>query len=666
MKLNGKFALTTGLFVVLNVVLSVYLIFSFLRVTELRRFQNETGNTITDWFKLRVTLSDMFSVSFDIEESDDIWNTRKESFKAHFDTITTFPLLESLSPETQEILSNSANLYKLISESFTSIDGEITQLQGVELGNITKGLLKSNGISAVYNNTANLESATIALIYLRLKNAIYKMNVYSDPFQKVLDDFHTALEQEVSANIAALTIRSFILLGVASLLMFFLITRMTGRITSRLKSITNETEHLAVKDLTGVLTDHDKDEIGELSRHLDNTLEALNIFMTAVKKTADEATGMSESINFSAGEVTAATTEISSNIESMERQFDNVSAAVRNAISALESMTSFLGTFVGDITYQNSTVSESSRSIAQMHESITLISRKGQEKVLQIENLKKIANEGEEKIEHTESLLSGVTTQLDDVYAFIEMINSIAEQTSILSMNAAIESAHAGEAGKGFAVVADEIQKLAESTAENAQLITSTLTEIIANVQKARTSSQVATTAFANTSGVIAELSATLNEIVNEISSVDNKSTKVSEQSSMIARSTGELSNKTSKLDVLRKTVVEEIGQMEAIFAEARNGISEINIGTGDILSRIMNINESSRQNKGKMENLHAMLNEFKTRSINGEGSDSAAAPNEKSTESSAGAGKKTAAARPEIAALDDAESAALLEGLND
>jgi len=350
----------------------------------------------------------------------------------------------------------------------------------------------------------------------------------------------------------------------------------------------------------------------------------------------------------------------------MERQFDNVSAAVRNAISALESMTSFLGTFVGDITYQNSTVSESSRSIAQMHESITLISRKGQEKVLQIENLKKIANEGEEKIEHTESLLSGVTTQLDDVYAFIEMINSIAEQTSILSMNAAIESAHAGEAGKGFAVVADEIQKLAESTAENAQLITSTLTEIIANVQKARTSSQVATTAFANTSGVIAELSATLNEIVNEISSVDDKSTKVSEQSSMIARSTGELSNKTSKLDVLRKTVVEEIGQMEAIFAEARNGISEINIGTGDILSRIMNINESSRQNKGKMENLHAMLNEFKTRSINGEGSDSAAAPNEKSTESSAGAGKKTAAARPEIAALDDAESAALLEGLND
>lgn len=653
MKLNAKFSLTTGLFVALNVALSVFLIASFLRVSELRRFQSETGNTITDWFKLRVTLTDMFSVSFDIDTADELWEERKNSFKTRFDTVANFPLLDSLNPETVKILDNSRNLFDLIANTFESIDYEIEQLQQTPLSNTTKGLLKSNGISSVYNNTANLESSTIALFYLRLNNAIYKMNVYSDPFQNLLDDFHDALEAEAGANISSLTIRSYILLGISSLLMFFLITRMTGKITSRLQTISGETGNLARKDLTGVLTDHNKDEIGDLSRHLDHTLEALNLFMTSVKDTADEATGLSESINFSAGEVTAATTEISSNIESMERQFDNLTRAVGNAIGALESMTSFLGTFVSDINFQNSTVKESTRSISQMNESITLISRKGQEKVLQIESLKKVAVEGEEKISHTENLLSGVTTQLDDVYSFIEMINSIAEQTSILSMNAAIESAHAGEAGKGFAVVADEIQKLAESTAENAQQITATLTEIISNVQKARASSQVATSAFANTSGVITELSATLHEIVDEILTVDEKSSKISEQSETIEQSTGELSNKTVKLDILRKTVVDEIGQMEAIFAEARNGISEVNTGTGDILSRIMNINELSTQSKHKMVNLHAMLNEFTTSSKGIE-------------ELKEGTSALTDKRQPEISELDDLESAAFLEGLND
>jgi len=196
MKLNAKFSLTTGLFVALNVALSVFLIASFLRVSELRRFQSETGNTITDWFKLRVTLTDMFSVSFDTDTADELWEERKNSFKTRFDTVANFPLLDSLNPETVKILDNSRNLFDLIANTFETIDYEIEQLKQTPLSNTTKGLLKSNGISSVYNNTANLESSTIALFYLRLNNAIYKMNVYSDPFQNLLDDFHDALEAE--------------------------------------------------------------------------------------------------------------------------------------------------------------------------------------------------------------------------------------------------------------------------------------------------------------------------------------------------------------------------------------------------------------------------------------------------------------------------------------
>lgn len=80
-----------------------------------------------------------------------------------------------------------------------------------------------------------------------------------------------------------------------------------------------------------------------------------------------------------------------------------------------------------------------------------------------------------------------LNSNMKDVTNALSGITNIAEQTNLLALNASIESARAGEAGRGFAVVANEIRKLAEETSTMVQTITTVITNLINNTDKAKT-----------------------------------------------------------------------------------------------------------------------------------------------------------------------------------
>ncbi|HEH9439552.1 TPA: methyl-accepting chemotaxis protein [Aeromonas sobria] len=181
----------------------------------------------------------------------------------------------------------------------------------------------------------------------------------------------------------------------------------------------------------------------------------------------------------------------------------------------------------------------------------------------------------------TISELNGHTQQISEI---IGVIRSIADQTNLLALNAAIEAARAGEQGRGFAVVADEVRNLASRSAASTQQITGMISKIqsgadasirsmettVNNVSRGVSLANQTGEAISsirshasNLTGLMGEISHTLREqstAANEVVSTVGNITSLSEQSGDAAR---HVSQEAAKLKQLSRVLRQEMGHFK-------------------------------------------------------------------------------------------------------
>jgi len=183
--------------------------------------------------------------------------------------------------------------------------------------------------------------------------------------------------------------------------------------------------------------------------------------------------------------------------------------------------------------HQAQQITAASSAINEMAVSIQEVSTNSEETSRMAQQSVEIANKGGNAVRSTIQGMDGIREQIQEtskrikrlgessqeIGDIVELITDIADQTNILSLNAAIQAAMAGEAGRGFAVVADEVQRLAERSTDATKQIEALVKTIQTDTNEAVISMEQ------STAGVVsgAKLSEDAGEALVEIESVSNR-----------------------------------------------------------------------------------------------------------------------------------------------
>jgi methyl-accepting chemotaxis protein len=410
--------------------------------------------------------------------------------------------------------------------------------------------------------------------------------------------------KDINSLILRLIVISIAMLAVVVFILVFFVAE---KISSPIKAIHSALEKVKDGDLTVKVAVKSEDEIGELSGYFNMTIENIKNLIINVKKESAILSEIGDNLTTNMTEAATAVNEITGNIQNIRGRIINQSASVSETHTIMEQVVLNIGKLNGHIENQGRNVSQVSSAIGEMVTNINSVTGTLVSNTANVNMLKEASEAGRTGLREVASDIQEIIRESEGLMKINAVMENIASQTNLLSMNAAIEAAHAGTAGKGFAVVAGEIRKLAESSSEQSKTIGNVLNKIKGSMDKRTQSTETVLSRFEAIDLSVKTVSDQEENIRNSMEEEDDGSKQVLQSAHSLNEITQQV--KSGSLEMLEdsKEVIQESNNLGKATQEITSGMNEMACGAEQMNVAVHHVNEISGKNR---DAIAALLNE--------------------------------------------------------
>lgn len=349
-------------------------------------------------------------------------------------------------------------------------------------------------------------------------------------------------------------------------------------ITKPIRMVVTYVQNLASGDLTQKpLTINSQDELRTL-------VDATNAMNDQLKGTLTLINNVAETVAANSEEISQSSNEVRSGAEQVARTMQELAEGAEQQASSATDLAQIMENFSATVTI----ATQEGEELMQHSQSVRDLTLTGQR---YMNDSTKQMNDIDDIVQIAVQKVEGLNEQSKEISELVLVIDSIADQTNLLALNAAIEAARAGEQGKGFAVVADEVRKLAEQVSLSVTDISSIVTRIQDETADVTKSLQAGYNEVKKGTAQITETDATFTRISEAVNGMSTNITTITTNLEGISGTTSQINQAIDDIAAISQQAAAGVEETSATVQETASTLDEVARGTDQLAARAEELN---------------------------------------------------------------------------